>query len=228
MLQRCPFNRAISNSICYAVTKSTFSGIPRRRIFQTYHGHRRLITMASSETVAAAYANALASLAESSEKLSVIHSDISRLSKILRDTEGLADFLGNPVTDEEKRHTVLSTICKEGGFDQDTENFLKLVMDKGRAGFLPEMCEVFEEEYCKKTETLVATVTSAVQLEEDETFEIAKKLRELSGAKNVKLKPVIDPSLIAGFTVEFGSSQIDLSVKGQLSKLSQEMLDGET
>lgn len=176
--------------------------------------------------MAAAYSSALASLAKSSDKLDVIHADIDRLSSILSGTEGLAEFLGNPITDEAKKQSVLTTLCSEGGFDQVTENFLKLVMEKGRAGFLAEMCDVFEEQYCKMTETLVATLTSAVQLEESEQFEIAKKLQELSGAKNIKLKPVIDPAIIAGFTLEYGSTQIDLSVRGQLTKLSQQLIEG--
>lgn len=69
----------------------------------------------------------------------------------------------------------------------------------------------------------VATVKSPSKLEQEQTFLIAKKLQELTGSKNIKLKPVIDESLIAGFVVEYGSSQIDLSVKGQLDKISQEL-----
>ena len=69
----------------------------------------------------------------------------------------------------------------------------------------------------------MATLTSAIQLDEEEQYQIAKKLRELTGAKNVKLKPALDPSLLAGFVVEFGSSQIDLSVKGQLNRISAEL-----
>ncbi len=64
---------------------------------------------------------------------------------------------------------------------------------------------------------------SAVKLEQEQQFLIAKKLQELTGSKNIKLKPVIDDSLIAGFVVEYGSSQIDLSVKGQLDKISSEL-----
>lgn len=48
---------------------------------------------------------------------------------------------------------------------------------------------------------------------------IAKKLQELTGSKNIKLKPVIDQSLIAGFIVEYGSCQIDLSIRGQIEKV---------
>ena len=69
----------------------------------------------------------------------------------------------------------------------------------------------------------MATLRSAVKLEQEQQFLIAKKLQELTGSKNIKLKPVQDDSLIAGFVVEYGSSQIDLSVKGQLDKISNEL-----
>ena len=59
----------------------------------------------------------------------------------------------------------------------------------------------------------VATLRSAVKLEQEQQFLIAKKLQELTGSKNIKLKPIIDQSLIAGFVVEYGSSQIDLSIR---------------
>ena len=35
----------------------------------------------------------------------------------------------------------------------------------------------------------VATVTSAVKLENEQQFMIAKKIQEMTGAKNIKLKP---------------------------------------
>ncbi len=65
-----------------------------------------------------------------------------------------------------------------------------------------------------------------MRLEQEQQFLIAKKLQELTGSKNIKLKPVIDESLIAGFIVEYGSSQIDLSVKGQLDKITLELTNG--
>jgi F-type H+-transporting ATPase subunit delta len=62
-----------------------------------------------------------------------------------------------------------------------------------------------------------------VKLEQEQQFLIAKKLQELTGSKNIKLKPVIDKSLIAGFVVEYGSSQIDLSIRGQVEKVAEEL-----
>jgi F-type H+-transporting ATPase subunit delta len=88
---------------------------------------------------------------------------------------------------------------------------------------LSEICESFEEQYCDLTDTQVATLRSAVKLEQEQQFLIAKKLQELTGSKNIKLKPIIDQSLIAGFVVEYGSSQIDLSVRGQIEKVAEEL-----
>ena len=69
----------------------------------------------------------------------------------------------------------------------------------------------------------VAVVRSAVKLEQEQQFLIAKKLQELTGSKNIKLRPVIDQALIAGFVVEYGSSQIDLSVKNQIEKVAEQL-----
>lgn len=69
----------------------------------------------------------------------------------------------------------------------------------------------------------VAVVRSPSKLEQEQSFLVAKKLQELTGSKNIKMKPVIDESLIAGFIIEYGSSQIDMSIKGQLDKISQEL-----
>lgn len=114
-----------------------------------------LCLKAGSDNVAAAYATALASLALDENKLEIIHSDIDRLTNIIKETEELTEFLSSPFVEENKRKEVLETICQEGGFDQDTINFLNLLMDKGRAGILEEICNAFEDEYCKMTNTQV-------------------------------------------------------------------------
>lgn len=70
---------------------------------------------------------------------------------------------------------------------------------------------------------MIVTFQSAVKLEQEQQFLIAKKLQELTGSKNIKLRPMIDTSLIAGFVVEYGSSQIDLSIKGQIEKVAEQL-----
>jgi F-type H+-transporting ATPase subunit delta len=119
---------------------------------------------------------------------------------------------------------MIANMAAESGFNSYTVNFLNILVDQNRLDAISEVCDAFEVKYCQLTDTQVATLRSAVKLEQEQQFLIAKKLQELTKSKNVKIKPVVDESLIAGFIVEWGSSQIDLSVKGQLDKIGNELM----
>lgn len=71
----------------------------------------------------------------------------------------------------------------------------------------------------------MAIVSSVVKLEPQHMAKIAKRVQKLTGAKNVRIKTVMDPSLVAGFTIRYGSSGsklIDMSVKKQIEEISAE------
>merc|ERR1711912_93227 len=104
-----------------------------------------------------------------------------------------------------------------------TTKFLSLLVDKGRIDCIIEAFESFEDLYCQATNTQVAIVKSAVALEEEQQFLIAKKIQELTRSKSVKIKPIVDEALIGGFIVEYGSSQIDLSVRGAFERVKKEL-----
>lgn len=72
----------------------------------------------------------------------------------------------------------------------------------------------------------VAVVHCAKDLDDDQRYLVAKKLQEMTGQKNIKIKTNVDESLIAGFVVDYGSAQIDLSIKGQLEEVAQELVAG--
>lgn len=71
----------------------------------------------------------------------------------------------------------------------------------------------------------VATIYSPVLLEEEQKFRVAKEVQELTNAESIKLKNVIDKSILAGFIINYGSEQIDLSVRGKLEDVAQELVD---
>jgi len=176
------------------------------------------------EQVAGAYANALVEVAQKTSSLEAVHADVDALASMLKDNAALSEMLSNPVINEERKKEVVKQLAAEASFSQYTTNFLNLLIDQSRVEALESICESFEKSYCALTDTQVATLRSAVKLEQEQQFLIAKKLQELTGSKNIKLKPVVDADLVAGFVVEYGSTQIDLSVKGQLEKISGELM----
>jgi len=187
-------------------------------------GRSRVIAMAGKRNdVSDSYAKALVELADEKNTLEQVHSDVDAIAALVKENQKFADLMYNPVVEADKKKAVIQEIAKGAGFQKYTTNFLKLLVEKDRVNLLNEICESFEEQYCQLTDTQVATLRSAVKLEQEQQFLIAKKLQELTGSKNIKLKPIIDQSLIAGFVVEYGSSQIDLSIRGQIEKVAEEL-----
>jgi F-type H+-transporting ATPase subunit delta len=186
-------------------------------------GRSRVIAMARRNDVSDSYAKALVELADEKNTLEQVHSDVDAIAALVKENKKFADLMYNPVVEADKKKAVIQEIAKGAGFQKYTTNFLKLLVEKDRVNLLNEICESFEEQYCTMTDTQVATLRSAVKLEQEQQFLIAKKLQELTGSKNIKLKPIIDQSLIAGFVVEYGSSQIDLSIRGQIEKVAEEL-----
>jgi len=186
-------------------------------------GRRAMTVMAKKNEVSESYARALVDLAEEKGKLEPIHADVDAMASLLKENAALRALLANPVVENEKKRAVLVKLGKDAGFQEYTNNFMNLLLEKDRLALLDEICESFEEFYCKLTDTQVAVVRSAVKLEQEQQFLIAKKLQELTGSKNIKLRPMIDSSLIAGFVVEYGSTQVDLSVRGQIEKVAEQL-----
>merc|ERR1712224_918078 len=108
-----------------------------------------------------------------------------------------------------------------GSFNILTSKFLNLLSDKGRIECILDVLEAFENLYYQAVETQVAIVKSAIVLEEKQHFLIAKKIQELTRSKLVKVKRVVDETLIGGFVVQYGSSQIDLSIRGALERVKK-------
>lgn len=190
---------------------------------RTAVSQRRVVCMAKRNEVSDSYAKALVDLAEEKSQLEAVHADVDAVAGLVRDNAKLRNLLFDPVLPADKKRAVVAKLSREASFNKYTTNFLNLLIAKGRVQLLDEICEAFEEEYCRLTDTQVATLRSAVRLEQEQQFLIAKKLQELTGSKNIKLKPVIDQSLIAGFVVEYGSSQIDLSVRGQVAGVADQL-----
>lgn len=69
-------------------------------------------------------------------------------------------------------------------------------------------------------------MASVVRLESQDLAQIAQAVQELTGAKNVRIKTLIDPSLVAGFTIRYGeggSKVIDMSIKKQLEEIASNL-----
>ncbi|KAF5197384.1 Atp synthase subunit delta protein [Thalictrum thalictroides] len=176
-------------------------------------------------TAAGSYASAIAEIAKSNGTLEATSTDIEKIEKLFSEKQTY-DFFTNPTISIEKKREIIDQINQSLDLQAHMANFLNVLIDSKRIELITDIVKEFEVFYNKMTDTELAIVTSVVQLESQHLAQIAKGVQRLTGSKNVRIKTVIDPSLVAGFTIRYGSSGsklVDMSVKKQLEEIATQL-----
>lgn len=164
------------------------------------------------------YAEALMSLAQSTDKTDRLGEDVAALLNLLKEAPELEQFLSNPLVKADDKKAVLQRI---GGdqFDTYTVNFLKILVERRRIGYLMGICQHYQTLLRKLKQTVLAEVTSAVELNEAQQQSVREKVQAMTNAHQVELDTKIDPDLIGGVIIKVGSQVIDASLRGQLRRI---------
>lgn len=164
------------------------------------------------------YAEALMSLAQSNNLVDRIGEDIAGLLNLLKESPELQQFLGNPIVKAEDKKAVVQRIAGEQ-FHQYTKNFLDILIDRRRILFLEGICKQYQALLRKLNQTVLAEVTSAVELTDEQKQAVREKVMAMTSAHQVDLDTQIDPDLIGGVIIKVGSQLIDASLRGQLRRI---------
>lgn len=175
-------------------------------------------TLVNSE-VGEPYAQALMSLAQQRDLTNQFGDTFRSLDSLLRESKDFKDFVLNPVIKGEDKKVVLKQVL---GNDANPYlvNFMMLLIDKRRIVFLEPIIEQYLNLLRKLNQTVLAEVTSATELNDDQKQSISEKVKAIADARDVELKTSIDPDLIGGVIIKVGSKVIDASLRGQLRRIS--------
>ena len=175
-------------------------------------------TLISSE-VGEPYAQALMSLAQQNNLTDQFGEAFRSLSSLLSESKEFKEFVLNPVIKGEDKKAVLKQVM---GNDANPYlvNFMMLLVDKRRIVFLEPIVEQYLNLLRKLNQTVLAEVTSATELNDDQKRNLVEKVKGITEARDVELKTTIDPDLIGGVIIKVGSKVIDASLRGQLRRIS--------
>ncbi|MDJ0713629.1 MAG: ATP synthase F1 subunit delta [Prochloraceae cyanobacterium] len=175
-------------------------------------------TSLSSEIVEP-YAQALMSVAQGNNLTEKIGEDVRSILSLLENSPELGEFLGNPLIEENDKKAVIRQIV-----GQDTNNylvsFLMLLVDKRRIIFLEGICQQYIELLRKLNNIVLAEVSSATELNQNQLDSISAKIKAITNAAGVEVQTTIDPNLIGGVIIKVGSQVLDSSLRGQLRRIS--------
>jgi F-type H+-transporting ATPase subunit delta len=169
-------------------------------------------------SVTTPYAEALLQVVNENDQTEEMVKEVKQLLTVIHDAPELGKTLSSPVLETETKKKIIIEIFS-GKINSSLLNFLKLLADRQRIGILTSILDRFLEIYRENSNIALATVTSAVELTDDQKSLITKKIINIAGTEKLELVTKIDPSLIGGFVASVGSKVIDASLASQIRKL---------
>jgi len=176
--------------------------------------------MAERITTARPYAKAIFALARKTNTLAQVGATLTRAAEVVSDSRVHA-LLGSPhVTPVQLAELV--TGVTGAGLDEHGRNFVSLLAQNRRLGFLPEIAALFEQMRAEVENAVDVEVTAASPLTPEQESRYAAALQKKLG-RVVRLHTKVDGSLIGGAVLKAGDLVIDGSIKGRLERLAVEM-----
>jgi F-type H+-transporting ATPase subunit delta len=176
--------------------------------------------MAERITTARPYAKAIFALARKSNTLAAMSAGLQRAATAVADP-AVHSLLGHPRVTPAQLASLVNDVSGPSLGD-DGRNFVSLLAQNRRLGFLPEIAALFEQMKAEVENAVDVEVVAATQLTPDQESRYAAALQKKLG-RQVRLHTRIDKDLLGGAVLKAGDLVIDGSLKGRLERLATEL-----
>jgi F-type H+-transporting ATPase subunit delta len=176
--------------------------------------------MAERITTARPYAKAIFALARKSNTLANTATGLRLAAEVVADPR-VAPLLGSPHVTPAQLADLVNGIAGSS-LDENGRNFINLLAQNRRLGFLPEIAALFEQMKAEVENAVDVEVTAAVPLTPDQESRYAAALQKKLG-RSVRLHTKVDGSLLGGAVLKAGDLVIDGSIKGRIERMATEL-----
>lgn len=159
---------------------------------------------------------------ECPDRLKDISEELSALEAIFCDNPELAKLMGTPTISADEKLSLIKDIIKSGNVSEFTGNLLCLLAEKGRFGCFEGIVKCFRTKYNEHFKIAEIVVTTSTPLTEDMRAKIAARMSEVTG-KTVTIREKLDPDIIGGIVIDYGSTRYDGSVRARLNAIKNEL-----
>ncbi len=179
-------------------------------------------TASMSTGIAGRYAAAVFELAKDGKALKTLEADVDALDAALTASAPLREMIASPLISRDEQGAAIAAIAAKMKLSDLTANTLGLMAAKRRLFVLPALINVLRERIATEKGEVTAEVISATALSAEQSAKLTATLKARVG-KDVKLKTIVDESLIGGLVVKLGSMMIDTSIRAKLAGLKNAM-----
>ncbi|WP_367391409.1 ATP synthase F1 subunit delta [Lewinella sp. LCG006] len=177
----------------------------------------------SVQRIAGRYAKSLLDLAREQNKLDRVLEDVKSFQAASKNRDFYL-LLKSPIVNARKKLSILDALFKDK-YDEMTMAFLRILVNKGREPYLPEVAEEFITQYKKIKHISTVKVTTAKPMTAAAMEALKAKLTVSDAtAQSVEIETAVNPELIGGFILELDDKIYDASVAQKLEEVKRSLL----
>lgn len=173
-------------------------------------------------SVAGRYASALFELASAENKVTEVEAELISFDTLVHESSDLRFLVRSPVFSADDQYKAISAILDKAGMGALAANFLRVVATNRRLFAVSDIIRAYRQLAAHARGEAEADVVSATPLTDVQLDELGKTLRIAVG-KEVKIHTRVDPALLGGLIVKFGSRMFDSSIATKLNSLKNRM-----
>lgn len=174
-------------------------------------------------TVGKRYGKALFELAVENQKDEEFYQDCLVLRSIFQEIPDLGHILSDVRLKSYEKDAIFQKMLE--GFSGLFADFLCVVYDYSRIEDLPLMVDEYEWRYNEHHQVIAGKVVTAIPLNSEQLSKLEKAISAKLGYQKAVLVNEVDPTIIGGMLVEANHQVMDGTVKAQLNRLYEQMIE---
>ena len=176
-----------------------------------------------AKLISKTYGDALFELAVEEDKVDVLLGEITQLQEVLAANEEFGRLMNHPKIIKEEKLQVARNVFG-GRVSEELLGFFTIIISKDRYRDIDAILDYFIAEVKRYKGIGVATVTTAVPLNDDQCKKIEQRLLDTTEYAKMEMHYNLDQSLIGGMVIRIGDRVVDSSIKTKLSELQKDLL----
>jgi len=163
--------------------------------------------------------------ADTNAALEDIQRQLTGVHELLEKYPALRKALLNPAVPVTRKRAAVVELTAQLPVQPIVSKLLALLAERDRLALLPDLLAAYRERLLDYFNVVRAEVTTAVPLPPDRAKRVEDSLAALTG-RTVTLATSVDSAIIGGVVARVGSTIYDGSVKRQLERMKEKLVEG--
>jgi F-type H+-transporting ATPase subunit delta len=172
--------------------------------------------------IAILYVEAMYEAALKTGDIDTLYTDSRRLASMSDESLQQMATINAPLVSLADKIKVVETLADKLGLCESMQNTLKLLAENRKLDILPIICRQFMQLYQEKHNIAEVEVTTVIPLTAPQENRLKTKLEAIFH-KDILINYVINPQIIGGLVIRYGTNFIDNSTRYKLNALEQLM-----